>query len=99
MEIGGAGLAIGDPGGGCVRDGGIAVSANMSESGCRACRLVYAIGASGLAGDGFANALVMSCAAAIARSAEDGMGIVRVDGNQAMVSEILSALVALIHTL
>ena len=57
------------------------------------------MGASGLAGDGFANALVRSCAAEIARSAEDGMGIVRVDGNQVMVSEILSALVALIHTL
>ena len=99
MGIGGAGLAIGGPGGGCVRGGGIAASANMSESCCRACRLVSAIGASGLAGDGFANALVRSCAAAIARSAEDGMGIVRVDGNQAMVSEILSALVALIHVL
>ena len=31
-----------------------------------------AMGANGLVGDGFANAFVRSCAAAIAQSAEDG---------------------------
>ena len=99
MGIVGVGLATGDPGGGCVRGGGIAAFAKMSDSCCRACRLIFAIGASGLAGDGFANALVRSCAAAIAQSAEDVMGIVRLDGNQAMVSEILSVFVSLIHVL
>ena len=99
MVISCASLAIGDPGGGYVRGGGIDTFAKMSESRCRACRLVSTMGASGLAGDGFANFLVRSCAAAIAQSAEDMMGIVRVYKNQAMVSEILSALVALIHVL
>ena len=99
MRIGGADLATGDPGGGCTRDGVIAISVKISDSCCRAYRLISAICASELAGDGFANALVRSCVAVNARSAEDGMGIVRVDGNQAMVSEILSALVALIHVL
>ena len=56
------------------------------------------MGVSELAEDVFANALVSSCDTSIARSTEDGMDIVRLDENQVMVSEILSALVALIHT-
>ena len=81
MGIGGAVLATGDPGGRCTRGGGIAVFVKMSDSCCRACRLKSVMGASGLVGDGFANALVRSCAAAIARSVEDGMGVVRLNGN------------------
>ena len=99
MGIGGAGRATGNPGGGYTRCGGIDAFVKIPDSCCRSCRLTAAMGASGLAGDGFSNALVISCATAIVRSADDGMGIVRVDGNQAMVSEFLSVLVALIHTL
>ena len=99
MGIGGTGLATGDPGGVCVRSGGIDAFVKTSDTCSRTCRLISEMGASVLSGDGVYNALVRSCAAAIARLAEDGMDIVRVDENQAMVSEILSALVALIHTL
>ena len=66
MRIGGAGLATGDPGGGCTRGGGIAAFAKMLDICCKSYRLTSAISASGLAGDGFSNALVRSCPAAIA---------------------------------
>ena len=97
MGIGGNGLATGYHGGGCTRGGGITAFVRMSDSCCRACRLISAMGICRLAGDGFYNDLVRSCAAANARSTEDGMVIVRLDGNQATVSEILSHLTALIH--
>ena len=79
IGICGAGLASVDPGGGCTIVGGIVAFAKISDSCCRPCRLTYAMGASGMVGDGFTNALVKFCAAATVRSAEDGMGIVRVD--------------------
>ena len=61
--------------------GDIVAFVKMSDSCCRACRLESAIGASGLAGDGFANALLRSCDAAITWSVEDGMYIVKLEGN------------------
>ena len=57
------------------------------------------MGASGLTGDVFVNALVRSCDVSIVRSAEDGIYIAKLESNQAMVSAILSVIVALIHTL
>ena len=57
------------------------------------------MGASGLAGDVFVNDLVRSCDVSIIRSAEDGIYIAKLESNQAMVSAILSVIVALIHTL
>ena len=98
MRIGGTGLATGNPGGECTRGENIAAFVKMSDSCCRACQLTSAVGTSGLTGDEFTNDLVRSCAAVITRSAEDEMSIVRLDGNQSMVSAILSALVALLHT-
>ena len=56
------------------------------------------MGTSRMAGDGFANDLMMSCVTAIVRSSDDGIGIAKSEGNQAMVLVILSALIALIHT-
>ena len=53
----------------------------MLDSCCRAYRLSYAMDVSGLAGDGFANALVKSCTTSIVRSAEDEMGIVKLKEN------------------
>ena len=47
----------------------------------------------------FANALMMSCDVAITRLAKDGIYIAKSEGNKAMISAVLSALVAFIHTL
>ena len=59
---------------------------------------MFIIDASRLADDVFASDMVMSCAVSIAQSAEDGIGIAKLDNNQAMVSSILSSLVILIQT-
>ena len=71
----------------------------ISDSCCRSCILTFAIGANGLTVYGFANAVVIFCNVAIVRSTENGMGIVRLDGNHTIVSEIMSALISIIHTL
>ena len=57
------------------------VFVKMLDSCCRAYRLSYAMDVSGLAGDGFANALVKSFTTSIVRSAEDEMGIVKLKEN------------------
>ena len=56
------------------------------------------MGTSGLAGYGFANDLMRSCDIAIDQSVDDGICIVKLEGNQAIVSAIISALVAFIRT-
>ena len=78
---------------------GMIVFAKMSNSCCRAQILVSSIGIGGLKGDGFANTLAMSCDVTISWSADDGIGIAKLEGNKDMVSVIHSNLVALIHTL
>ena len=57
------------------------------------------MGTSGLICDVFANTLVMYYAAVIIRSARDRIDIAKLEGSQAMILAILSALVALIRTL
>ena len=52
----------------------------------------------GLTGYMIANDMVMSCVTSVTRSSEDGICIVELEGNQAMVSEIISDFVILIHT-
>ena len=60
---------------------------------------MFAICESGLAGDRYDNDLVRSYGILITRSAEDGIGIAKLEGNQAMLLVIILAFVALIHTL
>ena len=59
---------------------------------------MFAICESGLAGDRYDNDLVRSYGILITRSAEDGIGIAKLEGNQAMLLVIILAFVALIHT-
>ena len=96
----GAGMMPGNgrnPGGGC-RVGGATASPNMVASWSSAWRASAAIGASGDAGDGWRRMFVKSCAAAMARSPVDGIGMTTFVGNHASVSAILSARVDRIHT-
>ena len=64
-----------------------------------ALRLVSKMGRGGLARYMFANYILRSCDADISWSVEGGIGFVKLEGNQVMVSAILLALIVLIHTL
>ena len=58
----------------------------MVASWFKASSLSAGIGANGLAGDGFWRMVVRSCAAAMARSVEEGVGMTTLVGNHAIVS-------------
>lgn len=85
------------PGGGLMA--GVVWSVKIVASCCRAALLLSATGAIGDAGDGLARAVTRSLAAAMARSAEFGMGMTTWVGSHASVSLIRSARVSHTHTL
>ena len=64
----------------------------------RATRWLSLVGASGEAGEGLRRATVRSLAAAIAASVDEALGMVTLEGNQARVSAMRSAMVSQIQT-